>query len=419
MKKALRGKTDEPLVLFANLHVTNRSRWHDYAATLRVGDVESASTNGVGHQLCDCVGREVRLNNEFPADVLYADADLQRDLLNRADVTITYRRGVLRRFGGIFAGRGITLPGFVVSASVIVAAFALGMGAGWFTSHLPEMLEAEPSATPSPSPSPVIDISSTPSLPPMPPITRTLDQDDRDAGIVTTEVDLKGEGIFNVVKGVGTPAPTEGDIRWVSVAVEEGVSADPVLFRSYVMNVLNDNRAWGSGDSIQYVHTDGVADYRVILASPYTAATMCPDDHEAVQSGPVVPVSPSPVATPESNTTAVAPPAVSGMDTLEAVGDNMCADDSVVVVSIYDWTAGIATFADDYQATRQFLLLHRLGHLTGNPDATCVGGRADVMVNQYIELPEGCEPNPWPFPDAPVEVEVTTPTQAPGATAPR
>lgn len=293
------------------------------------------------------------------------------------------------------------------------------MGAGWFTANLPEMLEAEPSASPSPSPSPVVDISSVPSLPPMSPITRTLDEDDRDAGIVTTDVELKGEGTFNVVSGVGTPAPTEGDIRWVSVAVEEGVRADPLAFRTYVMKVLNDNRAWGTGDSVQYVHTDGVADYRVILASPYTAAAMCPDDHEAIQSGPVVPVSPSPAATSDESAMAVAPPAGSGMDVLDNVGESVCADDSVVVVSIYDWTAGTAAFGDDYQSARAFFLLHRLGHLAGNPDVACAGGRADVMVNQHEELPEGCEPNPWPFPDAPIDVEVTTPTQSPAATAPR
>lgn len=326
---------------------------------------------------------------------------------------------MLRRFGGIFAGRGITLPGLVVSASVIVLAFGLGMGAGWFTAHLPDMLEAEPSASPSPSASPVIDDLGTPSLPPIRPITRTLDQDDRDAGIVTTEVDLKGEGTLNVVGGAGTAEPTEGDIRWVSVAVEEGVRADPVLFRSYVMDVLNDNRAWGSGDSVQYVHTDGVADYRVILVSPYTAAAMCPDAHAAVLSGPVVPVSPSPSPAAKESPAAAMPPAVAGTGYLDDVGENVCADDSVVVVSIYDWTAGAAAFGDDYTAARQFLLLHRLGHLAGNPDVTCAGGRADVMVNQYEELPEGCEPNPWPFPDAPVETEVTTPTQSPASTAPR
>lgn len=326
---------------------------------------------------------------------------------------------MLRRFGGIFAGRGITLPGFVVSAAVIVSAFCLGIGAGWFTANLPEMLEAEPPPSPTPSPSPMIDISSTPSLPPLPPITRALEQDDRDAGIVTTEIELKGEGIFTVVRGVGTPAPTEGDVRWVSVAVEDGVRADATLFRSYVMDVLNDNRAWGSGDSVQYVHTDGVADYRIILVSPYTAAAMCPDAHAAVQSGPVVPVSPSPTPEPEEHTAVAMPPSVAGTGYLADVGENVCADDSVVVVSIYDWTAGTAAFGDDYTSARQFLLLHRLGHLAGNPDVACAGGRADVMVNQHEELAEGCEANPWPFPDAPVEVEVTTPTQSPASSVPR
>ena len=328
--------------------------------------------------------------------------------MNRADATITYRRGVLRRLGGMFAGRGIALPGLLTSAAILLAALVLGIGAGWLTAHLPQMLAADAQATASASPSPTPDMPLATSLPVLSPITRTLDQGDRDAGVITTDIAMRGEGTFTPVAGVGTPLPTGADVRWVSVAVEDGVRADAGAFKNYVMAVLNDNRAWGSGGAVQYVPTDGVADYRVILVSPYTFAAMCPDAHMSIDSGPVVPVSPSPSPDASHAQGSPTPPAMPpGIDThgyLDDAGANVCADDGIVMISVYDWTAGTPAFADDVRSAREYLVLHRFGHLAGKPDVDCAGGRADVMVDQAGDLPEGCEANPWPFPDAPSDV---------------
>lgn len=312
----------------------------------------------------------------------------------------------------MFAGRGITLPGFLISAAVIVGAFVLGVGAGWFTASLPGIVEADPSPSPSPSASTLLDPSVQPSLPPLTPITRALTQEDRDAGVVTTEVPVKGEGTLSAVPGVGTPEPNAGDVRWVSVAIEDGVRINSQAFRGFVMDTLNDNRAWGSGGVVQYVPTDGVADYRVILASPFTAAALCPDPHTAVVSGPVVPVSPSPSA--QASAAPSIPPAVSGATAPDGAAVDLCGEPGVIVVSVYDWTAGMAGYGDDYTGSRQYQLLHRLGHLAGNPDVACAGPRAAAMVNQDDELPEGCAPNPWPFPDAPVDEPEPTASPAPG-----
>ena len=318
-----------------------------------------------------------------------------------------YRRGVFRPGKTMFAGRGISLPGFAVTAGVIVLAFGLGLGAGWLTDSLPGILHADPEATPSPSVSHAIVPTVAPSLPPLAPITRELTQEDRDAGVTTTAYKVRGDGTFRVVPGTGVPSPTGGDVRWVSVSVEDGVTADARAFRAFVLNALNSNRGWGSGGSLQFVGTDGVADYRVVLASPYTTAAVCPDPHEAVAVGPVTEATPS--ATPSPT-----PSPTSGSD--DGTAAHLCSQDGVIVLSTYDWTAGLPAYGTDYQGSRVYLLMHRLGLLMGRDETTCASGRADVMDAQQENLSADCQVNPWPYPDAP-EV-LNTPTPAPATPAP-
>jgi hypothetical protein len=221
-----------------------------------------------------------------------------------------------------------------------------------------------------------------------------------------------------VVAGTDEPDDSNRDVRWVSFAIEDGVSVDAEAFRGYVMSVLNDNRAWGSGGQLQYVATDGVADFRVLLASPYTTAAVCPDQHVAVAVGPVVEASPNPsadaeaIVAPQADGEAVNGTAATPSD---SPYDHLCAGDGVMVLSSYDWTAGIPGFAEDYTGSREYLVLHRLGHLMGREDSVCKSGRADVMDLQRDVLPEKCEPNPWPFPDAPPVLPAATPTPSPVA----
>jgi hypothetical protein len=321
----------------------------------------------------------------------------------------------------MFAGRGISLPGLAVTAGVVVAAFGLGLVAGWITDGLPARLHAGP--TPSASPSPSVGLSPTiePSLPPLEPIDRELTVDDRTAGVLTTNYVVRAKGTFTVVPGKDEPDDSKGDVRWVSFAVEDGVSIEAQAFSSYVMGVLNDNRAWGTGGQLQYVATDGVADYRVLLASPYTTAAVCSDPHVAVAVGPVTEASATPSADPAE---VIAPQAsrdaVNGATEAPADSpyDHLCAEDGVIVLSAYDWTAGLAGFADDYAGARQYLVLHRLGHLLGREDSACVSGRAAAMDLQHDVLPEGCEANPWPYPDAAPVLPQPTPTPSPSAAAP-
>lgn len=291
---------------------------------------------------------------------------------------------------------------------MVAGAFGLGVLAGWATGFIPQIVAAEPSASPSATPLPSITTDVEPVLPAMEPITRELTQADRDAGVTTTDITVKAEGTFSVVPGAGIPVDDAGDVRWVSVSVEDGVAVNADAFKNYVISTLNANRGWGTEHAVQFVATDGVADYRIVLASPYTAAVLCPDTHVVI---PIVPETEEAEAEVAEADTPSATPAT---DTPWS-----CGDDGVVVISSYDWTAGFAAFAADYEGSRTYLINHRIGHLMGREDVICEGGRADIMVVQEAELPAGCEANPWPNPDAPADFvdpeAAATATPTPGA----
>ncbi|WP_062518642.1 DUF3152 domain-containing protein [Demequina silvatica] len=287
-----------------------------------------------------------------------------------------------RRSGGLFAGRGIALPGILVTVATFVACFALGLGAGWVTGQVPEWYRAwsaDSDATASPSASE----SATPevSLPALEPITRELDDADALAGVVTTDVPESGAGTFTTASDAAgasaSPDAADGPTRSVRVDVEDGVTVDPEALVEFVMTTLNDERGWGSAGRLQFVLTDGAADVTVVLATPTTVATRCPDVHAGTDAEAARGASPSP-------------------DASEAV---TCVAQGVVPVSLYDWTAGLDRYGAKRTAARAYLLNHGVGHVLGEEAATCKSGEASVMVDQ-TSMPKACTVNPWPFPDA-------------------
>lgn len=305
----------------------------------------------------------------------------------------------------MFAGRGIALPPFRVSALVLAGALVIGLGAGWATDAITTAMRAAEAPKTVTSAGLEDEPTATPVIPVMKPITRQLNDADARAGITTVDFPLNGEGTFAVVPGKGAPTVGGGDVRWISVAVEDGVPANAIAFRDFVLETLNDPRGWGEGETFQYVQTDGAADYRVLLASPATAALLCPD--------------PAPVVSTEAAATASAAPSASPSPSASPGAEDLveCDDDGALVVSIYDWIAGYEPFETDYTSSRVYVLMHRLGLLMGKPETECVGERADVMVAQEDALPEACEANPWPFPDAvPADADPSA-SPSPGASS--
>ena len=283
----------------------------------------------------------------------------------------------------LFAGRGIALKSLGAALVVVVAAFAVGIGAGWGTSLFAHRLEApspspSPSASPSPSETPTVDVS----LPPMVPVTRNIDDEDRDAGLRTLKFPIRADGTFTPAKAIIAATPDAEIVQYVRIDIEDGLKMTDGTLSAFVMQALNDPQGWGNEGPTIYIQTDGAPDVRVVFASPYTAAMICPTPHEPAALTPTAAASPSPSAS------ASAP-----------VVDIQCATQGTIVVSIYDWIQGVPAYGDDRTAARIYLLNHGLGHVLGKSDAPCVKGRATVMVNQQT-MPEPCSANPWPFPSA-------------------
>ena len=167
-------------------------------------------------------------------------------------------------------------------------------------------------------------------------------------------------------------------MQYVRVDVEDGLEMSEVPLASFVMTALNDPQGWGQEGPTTYVQTEGAPDIRIVFATPYTAAALCPTPHEPASLAPSASASRTP--SPSPGTVAV-----------------QCAAQGAIVVSIYDWIQGLAPFGEDRTGARIYLLNHGLGHVSGKSDVTCKKGVAAVMVNQS-SLPKKCTANPWPFP---------------------
>lgn len=311
-----------------------------------------------------------------------------------------------RRLTSLFAGSGIGSISIKTTLHVVLAAFLAGFLVAWLTSLVPGWVNG-PAA--SPEPEPEITYPGEVIVPQLQPVLRDLDAQDTLAGVTTTKYTYRGDGTFTTLPGKGEPKDNGVPVRWVSIAVEDGVEVDAQAFKEFVFKVLEDNRSWGSDGRLQFVQTDGVADYRFVLASPYTSAATCPNPQETVRVGPVM------EATPDAEDTTGAPPDV---PTLVA-GDNSqpqrsCALDGIVPISLFEWTAGFSPFGGDRTAARTYLVNHRLGHLFGHEETFCVSGRALIMDDQRVPMVAECEVNPWPFPDAVASgMTPTSPTPSP------
>jgi len=286
---------------------------------------------------------------------------------------------------------------------VALGAFAGGMLVAWLTTLLPTLMASSPTE-PSPSPSPSVTATDSVILPPMSTITRQLDKADAEAGVTTTDVTVRGEGTFTIQPGQGVANESGNPVRWVSISFEDGVEVDRTAATAFIVAALNDVRGWEGQQRVQFVQSEGVADYRIMVASPYTAAALCPDNHVAADVGPVTEASPSPQAE-----VAAMVQSASSEETPAGELNPACAKDGVVVISMYDWTAGYGPFGVDRTASRQYLVNHQLGHLFGLEESVCVTNRAAVMDNQRDTLAPECEVNPWPNPDAVVTPAAPTP----------
>lgn len=265
------------------------------------------------------------------------------------------------------SGERTSPPAPAGSADTVAGAETLsGTGAG--------VAEAEPPAEPSASAAPPAAASGpsvTKSPPPSPrprlaPVPRSSPGPTPEPGSgllgakVTVEEELSGRLV--VVRG-SRPAPAEGKVWRVQVAVEKGLPVDPQAFAEAVLATLNDPRGWNGADGSTFAWTDSEDyDARVVLASPGTTDELC------------LP--------------------------LDTIGELSCGIEETAVLNFRRWATGSQAW-ENIGRYRQYLVNHEVGHVIGYHHDLCAGEgeHATIMVQQTTTT-SGCIPEPWPAPHA-------------------
>jgi hypothetical protein len=312
---------------------------------------------------------------------------------------------LLRRGGPILTGRRI--PGRVVIAAIVLLAFGVGVGAGWGSAAIAGFLvSALPTTDPSTSPSVTTSGQPNTDIPVdlYPALTRFMNADDRDAGLTSLAIPVRGDGNLTVVPGASDPVG-KGPTRWFRIEIEEGVPIDPDIVTSFVMSILGDAQGWTAHDRVAFRRTDGVADIRIVFASPKTAEDLCARPHDPAVVDIAPPDVPGAVLLPSASPSLAAPAPAASPSASPSPSTAMapsCAEQGIVVVSAYQWATGAKAFGDEAGQWRDYMINHPIGHLLGEPDALCggTGQLAPVMQNQELDIAP-CEPNGWPFPADP------------------
>ncbi len=237
------------------------------------------------------------------------------------------------------------------------AASGTGAGLGAAAEGLPE-----PSASGLPAPLasagvPPVEKSAPPSPSPRP-------TPEPGSGLLGTRITVEPElsGRLVVVSG-SRPAPAEGKVWRLQIAVEKGLPVDPKVFAEAVLTTLNDPRGWNGADGTTFAWTDSKQyDARVVLASPGTTDELC------------LP-----------------------LDTASSVS---CGIMETAVLNFKRWARGSKAWKD-IANYRHYLVNHEVGHVIGYHHDLCAGEgeHATIMVQQTTTT-SGCIPEAWPAPNA-------------------
>lgn len=245
-----------------------------------------------------------------------------------------------------------------------VSGTGAGVGAAAGAEALPE-----PSAADLPVPLASAELPGVKSAPPSPsPVPRPRSgmgpTPEPGSGLLGTDVTVeeKLSGRLVVARG-SRPAPAEGKVWRVQIAVEKGLPVDRQAFAEAVLATLNDPRGWNGADGSTFAWTDSEQyDARVVLASPGTTDELC------------LP--------------------------LDTIGELSCGIEETAVLNFKRWATGSQAW-ENVGRYRQYLVNHEVGHVIGYRHDLCAGEgeHATVMVQQTTTT-SGCIPEPWPAPDA-------------------
>lgn len=186
-------------------------------------------------------------------------------------------------------------------------------------------------------------------------------------GSTLTEVPQSAAGTLHSVEIPDMPAHNSGRVVHFAVEIEDGLPVVDSDFAAVVARVLADDRGWQTSDSVHFVPVSPAdlaagarVDIRVALATPTLTAKLC------------------------------AP-----LDTVMA--QVSCWNGSRAVLNLQRWLRGSATYGDDLDSYRVYLVNHEVGHGLGHRHASCpaAGAPAPIMVQQTKSL-DGCTAWPWP-----------------------
>lgn len=189
-----------------------------------------------------------------------------------------------------------------------------------------------------------------------------LDQDDLEAGLLSSTVKWRASGDLRTVPGT-TKAPGKGKVLKIRVQVEKGVAVDPEKFAGFVLATLNNRRSWTERGARRFARTDRASDAftTVTLASPQTSAGLCRP--------------------------------------LQTFGKLSCRNANRVILTSYRWVKAIPEYKDDRDGYRHYVVNHEVGHALGHGHEYCAGkGKLAPLMMQQTKGLLGCRPNPWPHP---------------------
>jgi hypothetical protein len=251
------------------------------------------------------------------------------------------------------------------SAAVVAGVVQDGLGAG--------ARDAVPAPSPAPAPAPgqapVRVPSAVRSEPPSLVVVRGPSSTpgptpEPGSGLLGTKVDVERELSGRLVVARGSrPAPAEGKVWRVQIAVEKGLPVDRQVFAEAVLATLNDPRGWNGADGSTFAWTDSERyDARVVLASPGTTDELC--------------------------------------FPLDTAGSYSCGIKETAVLNFKRWATGSRAW-ENIGRYRQYLVNHEVGHVIGYHHDLCAGeGEPATVMVQQTTTTSGCIPEPWPAPNA-------------------
>jgi len=177
-------------------------------------------------------------------------------------------------------------------------------------------------------------------------------------------VPAAGSGRFVPAPG-GSAVVGAGRLQRYNVVVEAEAGVRPEDFAAAVEATIAEPRGWTAPRrwSFQRVAA-GPSDFTVHLATPATTDRIC------------------------------------GRHGVRTLGEVSCRGGRDVVINLKRWILAVPWYADAIADYRHMVVNHEVGHFLGHGHVVCGGtGRlAPVMQRQTFGL-EGCQRNPWPYPD--------------------